>query len=331
MNNRISKLMPVIAGTGSFILMLAFPTLTVSGAQRGLLLWYNTLLPVLLPFIIVSGILLRLNLHRSITRFIYPVFGKCLGISRDGCFPAVMGLVSGMPVSAGIVSTLNSSGHISRAEGTFLAIAFNNPSIAFITGYIYSCINTKALSDTGASNIFLLPPAAAPVIILTSSVISALIIRRIIFPSAGHENASPPDFAPAPSALPLSECIDSAIMSGFESMVKIGGYCILFSIASVFIGSLPLRGEPAAILSCILEITTGISQLGSHIGIPGSVFSSETVFGFILALTAFGGLSGAMQTKSQLSGSDISFSHYLLGKLLSSIICLILYFFICRL
>ena len=41
-----------------FALIILFPGVILEGAQAGLLLWFNTVLPALLPFLILSNLLL---------------------------------------------------------------------------------------------------------------------------------------------------------------------------------------------------------------------------------------------------------------------------------
>jgi len=46
---------------GLFFLLLSDPSKTLAGAKSGLLLWFNTVLPTLLPFIIMSGLIVPLK------------------------------------------------------------------------------------------------------------------------------------------------------------------------------------------------------------------------------------------------------------------------------
>ena len=44
-----------------FALIILFPGVILEGAQAGLLLWFNTVLPALLPFLILSNLLALLQ------------------------------------------------------------------------------------------------------------------------------------------------------------------------------------------------------------------------------------------------------------------------------
>ena len=44
-----------------FFIMLSFPQEVFNGASEGLLLWFQIVLPTLLPFIIISNVLIQTN------------------------------------------------------------------------------------------------------------------------------------------------------------------------------------------------------------------------------------------------------------------------------
>ena len=106
-------------------------------------------------------------------------------------------------------------------------------------------------------------------------------------------------------------------MSCFETMVKIGGYIMIFSILAVYLVVLPLPFQetlPASVFPFVrpallgaVEITTGIQAIASSVpGRTGAVL--------IVASAAFGGFSGIFQTKSVLKNAGLSIRHYMLWK-----------------
>ena len=108
------------------------------------------------------------------------------------------------------------------------------------------------------------------------------------------------------------------MMGCFETMVKIGGYIMLFSILAMYLANLPLR--PPLVRPALLgavEITTGIQAIAASVsGFPAAIL--------IAAATAFGGFSGIFQTKSVLKNAGLSIRHYTLWKALHSLITCIL-------
>ena len=58
-------------------LLLTHPALSLEGARNGLLLWYQTVLPTLLPFMICSNVIVSLDGIRLMTAPVRPVLRKC--------------------------------------------------------------------------------------------------------------------------------------------------------------------------------------------------------------------------------------------------------------
>lgn len=85
------------------------------------------------------------------------------------------------------------------------------------------------------------------------------------------------------------------MMGCFETMVKIGGYIMLFSILALYLTVFPFAMPPLlrpALLGAV-EITTGIQAIAHSVpGMSGAML--------IIGSAAFGGLSGIFQTKSVL-------------------------------
>ncbi len=306
------------------ITMLLFPACVFRGASSGLLLWFNNVLPSLLPFIIVSNLIVRLNITRHISRVFYPVFGKIFGISREGCYPVVIGFLSGIPMGAKAAADLEADHRISTEEGQFLMAMCNNASPMFIIGYI----SLTQLELPGIKY-------ALFAIIFGSAVIGVFIYRLLVFlrrPDKGKLRAASlarpeASMAPIPGSgeAPLRpgsfrfDMLDGAIMNGFEIVTRIGGYIILFSIlAQIMKENLPSSGITKAFAMGILEITTGISQ------ICGTAAGIKTKIVLIAALTSFGGLSGIAQTKSVLQGSRLSIRSYLYARVIVAMVAFVL-------
>ena len=119
---------------------------------------------------------------------------------------------------------------------------------------------------------------------------------------------------------------DTHMMSCFETMVKIGGYIMLFSILALYLTVFPFQMPPLlrpALLGSV-EITTGIQMIASSV--PGRMGAL-----LIIGSAAFGGFSGIFQTKSVLKNAGLSIRHYMLWKMLhSALSCLIFYVSLCR-
>ena len=89
-----------------FFIMLSFPQEVFDGASEGLLLWFQIVLPTLLPFIIISNILIQTNSISMLSRIFGPAFQKIFRISTDGSFVVLAGFLCGYPMGAKVTSDL---------------------------------------------------------------------------------------------------------------------------------------------------------------------------------------------------------------------------------
>ena len=313
------------------VMLLLYPGLALSGARNGLLLWSNVILPTLLPFMVCVGAVAALGGIPLVTRPFFPVLSGLLGLSRQGSFVFMSGLLCGYPMGAKTTGDFLREGRIGLREGRLLLAISNHPSPMFLLGFVMP----RMLSSWGGD-------ASCPLWLVMLSLYLPVIPIGLwagrVYGVWGTELSSGPgaaapdrasDFGPAaadhpsgsdPSAAnqtsrygsdsaspPFS--FDAHLMSCFETMVKIGGYVMLFSIAAIFIQTLsPLSEKSSCFILGITEITTGIHAVSKS-------WPSETAGAVLAFITAFGGISGIFQTKSVLKNAGLSIRHYVLWKI----------------
>ena len=129
-----TKKLSVFFLIGLFLLMLFSPETVATGAANGLLLWYRQVLPVLFPFLLITGLMIRTESISLINHTLSPILKPFLGISENASFSVVCGFLCGFPVGAKSCSDLTDKGKISSAEGEYLLSFCNNVSPAFLTG-----------------------------------------------------------------------------------------------------------------------------------------------------------------------------------------------------
>ena len=120
--------------------------------------------------------------------------------------------------------------------------------------------------------------------------------------------------------------IDAGIMSGFETLTKLGGYIMLFAIFAEMTTYLPFHNS---LLNCLLigltELTNGISYISN------APISFDIKYILIVMCTAFGGCSGIAQTASMIKKTGFSMKKYIKTKIICSLISGILAFLFVRL
>lgn len=293
--------------------MLVFSETAIHGASEGLLLWFHHVLPTLLPFIIVSNLIIRFDLSKQISSLFHPVLGRLLRLSKEGCYPIVIGFLSGIPMGGKTSADLVVEQRISKSEGQFLLTLCNNASPMFIIGYI-------SVTQLKLPHI----KYALFVIIYGSAILGALLCRKLFF---RLKSADKNIYKSAPLSLKATEnskrfsfqMVDNSIMNGFEIITRIGGYIILFSILAYMIKEITIIPDLIrSSLMGVFEITTGISQISA------SSMTNELKIVLITVITTFGGFSGIAQTKSVLQESGLSIHAYLIVKLISSVIAFLM-------
>lgn len=112
-----------------------------------------------------------------------------------------------------------------------------------------------------------------------------------------------------------SNLVDFCIMNGCETITKVGGYIMLFSIFLTLAAELPI---PFAfyhyMLLPSLEVTNGISLLSL------APLSGGLKFLLCMMLSSFGGWCAVAQTKCMLADTGLSIRPYITEKLVTMLI-----------
>ena len=274
--------------------MLIFPRQTFEGASNGLLLWFQIVLPTLLPFIILSNLLIHTNGVTYISAIVKPFVQRLFRVSDYGCYAVFVGFFCGYPMGAKVVADLIQTEKISQQEGQYLLSFCNNTSPMFIISFIVmqNLKNESLLLGT-------------LVILYLAPVVCSFLFRRLykiqtrMSSQKIHNHTFDFDF----------QIFDTCIMNGFETITKVGGYIILFSILFSLAKQLPLMWFLPA-----LEITCGVSHITS-LGIPLAI-----LFPYVLALTSFGGFCAIAQTNSMIQDTKLSIVPYIIQKLINALV-----------
>ena len=283
-----------------FVLMLLFPQPVFKGASSGLLLWFNVILPTLLPFMIVSNLLIGTRAIDAISKVFGPVMCRLFGVTRYGSFAIIAGFLCGYPMGGKVTADLVRKQYITWQEGQYLLSFTNNTSPMFIISYVV----WQNLKDTSRT-------MPALLILILSPILCSFLFRIYYRPGARiHSSGCPP--LPKAAAASL---MDSCIMNGFETITKVGGYIMLFSILIALLQKLPLDHFLFSLLLLpSLEMTNGIPLLCA------SPLSADACFVLSLALTSFGGWCSVAQTRSMVQGTRLPITPYIIEKLITTLV-----------
>jgi sporulation integral membrane protein YlbJ len=285
------------------ILILINSTIVINTIIYSINLFKNRILPSLLPFFIVSDLLINYGFIEFTSNIFKPIM-KLFKLNSNCSFILVMSMISGFPSSAKYTKDLYDKKLINDIEATKILTFthFSNP--LFILGFISLLLNKKI-------GLFIL------IIHYLTNFIIGFIFRNIIKTDI-NKNKIDENISKS-----FSNVLSSSIINSFNTLFLILGTMIVFLVLTNLINEyIALNPLLKGILNGILEMTGGINTI-SNLNI--SLKLKSTLIGMILS---FGGLSVHMQVKSVIADTNIKYQPYLIARLLHSSITGILIYFL---
>lgn len=292
-----------------FFSMLLSPKTVFAGAQDGLLLWFRIVFPTLFPFMLISNLLLEYGGLKIISELFGRWIGTFFSVSGNGTFAVIAGFLCGYPMGAKVTADLLRGGKITEKEAAYLLSFCNNTSPVFVINYIVG----NVLKDDR-----LLFPS---LFILFSVPVLLSLILRFVYINSGDvkknnnsEKKVKKDWETKENVrISYSSAFDTCMMDGFESIVKVGGYIIFFSILISLIQS-TVGDQPIVVFIIpFLEITNGVLMAA------GSGMDLNIVYPFIMGISAFGGFCSAAQTSCMIRGTGLPIIPYITQKLAAAV------------
>lgn len=277
-------------------LMLRYPALSLEYASTGLTLWFTKMVPTLLPFMILSGIMIRMNLTERFVGLLHPLLHRIYGTSRNGSYTIIMGFLCGFPMGARIVGELYEQHKLSREESALLLSFCNNIGPIYFLSYV---VPTLGIDRPGRP--FLLMYGIPLLYGFLLMRIRPWMTRKVSSCENHPEICSLQ--ARQPGSCSLLAAIDASVLSGLIGIARLGGYMVFFNLLTIVFQ--PFQHVNTNILNiyrCLLEITSGIDCSGRSINFA------------ILILLPFGGFSCIAQTYSMIRQTDLSLRPYVYHK-----------------
>lgn len=303
------------------ILMLFEPKICIEGATFGLLLWFQKVLPSLLPFMILINLLCALGILFKLSDFLSPITQRLFKLSGTGFLVFILGLISGYPTGAKLAKNLLEQGQMSYQEAQKSLCYSCNCGPLFIVG----TIGTLMLGNPSLGYFLLL-------IHLISAFIMLLLSR---FYTLDEHQTHPQKYTNAATTLSVSGAFTSSVQNAMDTIVYVGGYIIFFSVIAYLFADSSLYMRFTTLVSHLLglddkfihtfflstlEFSSGSARLISTLPL------STTLLALISAVIAFGGFCVVFQSQHVLQGSNLSISPYMCSKIFQAIIAYILTF-----
>ncbi len=291
-----------LMAVGLTAVILLFPADCLSLALNGLNLWFGKMIPTLFPFMVLSGIMIRMNLTGAFVRMLNPVLGRIFKVNPSCIYGIVIGFLCGFPMGAHVAAQLCEQKQISAGEASFLLAFCNNIGPVYFLSFVLPTLFSGNISP-GIKLCLLMGMFGLP--LLYGLFLRYTMYRNIIDPD-GHKYYS------GQRTISLAKALDESVFNSLTSIARLGGYMIFFNLLFILpdltsrilhLGSQASRTFVGS-AGCLLEITGGIGLLGNQA--PA----------FVLCVLPFGGLSCIAQTYSMIKNTSLSVTEYVMHKMI---------------
>ncbi|WP_456271643.1 sporulation integral membrane protein YlbJ [Bacillus sp. AK031] len=313
--------------------LIIFPQESFEASIRGLNMWWEIVFPSLLPFFIISEMLIGFGVVRFIGVLLEPLMRPIFRVPGVGGFVWAMGMASGFPAGAKLTARLRQEDQLTKIEAERLVAFTNNSNPLFIFGAV-------AIG-------FFYDPRLGIILAFAHYLGNVCVGLAMSFYGRKQESETntvsnkPFSIKEALSALhrtrikeerPIGKQLGDAVNSSIQTLLMIGGFIILFSVINKLLFHLqvtPIVADALNVLfrmmtmpealslpfiSGLFEITLG-SQMTSGVG-EASLLQQAILTSFILG---FNGFSVQAQVASILAQTDISFRPFFFARLLHGI------------
>lgn len=286
-----NRYLPAAFGASGILILILDSETALRGASEGITICIQTLIPSLFPFFVLSSVVTASC--SGMTLPFLSAAGKLCHIPKGAESLLAVGILGGYPVGAQCVAQACSQEIISRKDAEKMMVFCNNAGPSFIFGIVASQFSNPHIGW----------------LIWGVQICSALIAGMLLSAESSQSTGVYKSTMPS-----MTQIMERAM----RAMAAVCGWVILFRMALYFLDRWILWALPGEIRICaaaILELANGCLLLGN-------VENEGLRFVLSCAFLSFGGLCVTMQTASMSNG--ISLRHYLPGKLIQTMMCVIL-------
>jgi len=317
---------------GLTLCLVLYPDASLEAAKSGLNLFLTVVFPSLLPFFILSEIMLGMGVVHFIGVLFEPLMRPLFNVPGEGAFAMSMGLAAGYPMDAVITARFRNMNLCNRVEGERLLAFTNTADPLFIFGAV-------------AVGMFAMP-ALGGVLALAhylSAISVGLVFRfygRRASPSSREGRRSGHVLGRAARALvkakeedgrPIGRLAGDAVNDSVKTLLMICGFIMLFSAFVAIaekVGLAQVLGWPFVVLfeglglspDLVRSAVAGIFEIDI-----GTVAASQAAAPFVQraliagVIIAWSGLSVHSQVAAVITGTDIRMGPYVLARLMHAV------------
>lgn len=313
--------------------MVIYPEPSFKAAERGLKVWWDVVLPALLPFFIAAELLMGMGVVHFMAVLCQPVMRPIFNVPGAGSFTMAMGIASGYPLGAALSARLKDAGLANKTEAERL---------------MCFCNTSDPLFMTGAVAVGMFKRADLAIVIVTAHYLSALLVGLVMRFWKMKEKQTPPLESEGTFILlrayramrqaqrekqkPFGELLGEAVTQSVNTLMTILGFMVLFSvifellrlagvteaisvaISKVIPDSMVPKALHEPLVSGFFEITIGTAMTSqAEASLVARVAASS-------AIIAWSGLSVLAQVAAVTQPSGLSVLPYAFARFFQGIV-----------
>lgn len=336
--SRIKTLFLAAFVTLMAIALISFPQESFEASIRGLDMWWKVVFPSLLPFFIVSEMLIGFGVVSFIGVILEPVMRPLFRVPGIGGFVWAMGMASGFPAGAKLTARMRQEEQLTAIEAERL-VSFTNSSNPL---FIFGAVAVGFFHDPKIGLILALAhylgnfcvglimrfhgATEQPKQSKENKGITIIEAFKVLHRTRVKDNR------------PIGKLLGDAVLSSIRTLLMIGGFIILFSVLNQILSLVNITQFFGLFVSLLLQVL----HLSPDLSVPfisglfeitlGSDLTSDTnasllhkviITSFILG---FCGFSVQAQVASILSETDIRFYPFFIARIFHGFIASIFAF-----
>lgn len=284
-------------------------------AFLGLNTWFCQMVPSLLPFLILSGLLIQLDLISDFCKpfrfLLRPIFRM-----NDAClYVLITGFLFGFPMGAKNISHLYTEGKLTKSESEYLLAFCNNIGPVYFLSFVRNNAYSKSYHSYGTFLMFAVPLLYG--VFLRYTFYRGKIRYSMFHPDTNPRTAEKPGEG---KELSLFDTLDTSITAALVQISILGGYMILFNLLALLPACIFSDNPFQGFLHSLIELSGGLQVL------KGCPFSENKKFLLVHLALSFNGLCCMSQTFHFIKDTNLSGQKYMLHKMILCSITLLCFF-----
>ena len=266
---------PILAAAllGCAALILLRPDAAAAGIKEGLARCYNSLIPALFPFLILTRLILDSGAARVLGLPFAP-YCRLLGIrSPEAGAALAMGLLGGFAAAGCSIDALYRRGEITSRQAEVLLCAAAGEGPAFVVSAVgYAMLGSLRQGTALLCSLMLASLISAPLM--------ALMLPGRTAAQGGAKAAASPSRRQG-----FADLLVSAVGAAVDTMLRICGFVLLFGLLCSLLIPQNAPGWAAALPAALLEVSAGCKAASLLEGLPALLFCALSLS--VLGLSAF--------------------------------------------